>query len=129
MSIKRKHGLGSLSVRVCALAFVYGSNYVVERFRALAPKKGCFKIVNSMIRKFVSRLDDNRWFVYRHVSSQTKWIDLRAKTPRDKSKVMISTQARAKSLGRVGEVSVIIIYQELHRILIRNGLYRDIVHL
>jgi hypothetical protein len=120
---KKEHGLLHLCVKVAALTFISGSNYLLERFIALASKRGCFKIIHAIIRKFVSKLDDNTWFVFRHISSQIKWIDLRARNgPRDKSKLNDSLSLQAKSLGRsVGVFNGM--YNALNDILKRSRLY------
>lgn len=118
----RKVGLLSQIVKVAALSFISGKNYLIERFKALLSKRGCNKIINAILRKFISRLDDNTWFVYRHISLQIKWIDLRAREPRDKSKIHSSTVALAEKLGRV-PVGYDGIYQALHQVLNRTGAY------
>jgi len=126
ISRKKKRGYRALCTRIAALTFISGKNYLIERFKALLTKRGCSKIINSMIRKFATKLDDDKWFVYRHISSQIKWIDLRVQSktgPRDKSKIHGSLASQAEKLGRDSSVTFGRIYQALNQILLRTGLY------
>jgi len=121
-----KTGLRKLCVRISALAFISGKNYIIDRFQALLRKRGCQRILNSMIRKFISKLDDNKWFVYRHISSQIQWIDLRGgnSRPRDKSKITASTLLLANKLGRSSlDATMIAVYRTLHQISLETGVY------
>lgn len=122
----RRRKLYNVSCKVAALSFITGSNYLIERLKALFCKKGCTQIINAMIRKFISKLDDNKWFVYRHISSQIQWLDLRVSSktgPRDKSKIHDSALLLAEKLGRSNTVSLVGVYQTLHQISTETGLY------
>lgn len=53
---KKRKRLYALSVRVATLAFISNSEYIVDRFIALLSRKGCNKILNAMIRRFVFKV-------------------------------------------------------------------------
>lgn len=125
IELKHKAGLRSIAAKVAILCFLHGSDYLAERFRALAPRPGRkgTKVLNSMVRKFTSKLSDNKWFVYRHTFSNVKWLDLRGNCPRDKLKVYRSTKALADKFGRVVDDRFVGIYRGIHQTFVRNGLY------
>jgi len=120
---KHKNGAITLGARISILSFLIGSDYYISRFKALAGKSGGFKILNGMIRNVVSKLSDDKWFVYRHISSQIQWLDLRgsSRSPRDKLKVRKSVLTRADTLGRVTTDYVHGIYSTVHHIVFGHG--------
>jgi hypothetical protein len=116
---RNKRGMQSLGARITILSFLIRNDYYVYRFKALAGKSGGFKILNAMVRKITAKLSDDKWFVYRHISQQIQWLDLRgSKSPRDKLRIQKSVLTRAEHFGRVTTDYYHGIYDTLHSLVL-----------
>jgi len=119
---KNKRGMCSLGARIAILSFIIRNDYLVYRFKALAGKSGGFKILNAMVRKMTAKLSDDKWFVYRHISQQIQWLDLRgSSSPRDKLRIQQSVLARADKFGRVTTDYFHGIYDTVHHLVFGQG--------
>lgn len=90
----------TLYAKVLAICLINSDNYLLNRFIALVSKPGATKILQSIIKRFVTKMSDDKWFVYRHISSQIKWLDLRGNYPRDKLMLDKSFILRGKQFLR-----------------------------
>lgn len=114
----KRRGLKQLCCRVAILSTISRSDYIVDRFCSLMCTRGVFKIVNAMIRRFVAKLSDDKWFVYRHTSSQVQWLDLRwgVKPPkRDKLKIRESVEGLAAKWHRSTSDYYMMMYDSAYR--------------
>jgi hypothetical protein len=123
----RKRAIMNTGFRAVLLSTVAQDDYILNRYLAIRKRPDCPKIINGMISKFLTKISDDKWFVYRHVSSYTKWLDLRGNRPRDKLMVRDETIKRANTFGRQIESSTYFmsLYQNITS-LARGVMFRNI---
>lgn len=76
------------------------NNWFLDRFLFLSRNlEKNRRAAQSLLMKFLTRLDDNKRFVYCQVSFQTNWLLFRAHRPRDKSIFFEESSRWRKDLG------------------------------
>jgi len=79
-------GRSHLIFKCAAFYAITKNNWLFDRLRSLM-LMGNWRVVESLLMKYVSRTDDNQWFVYNQCLLQTCWLTSRAQGPRDKSEI------------------------------------------
>lgn len=74
----------NLIPKVVGVFLISGDRYIIDRMLSIGPRASAKKSVRHYIKRFVSKMSDEKWFVYRHISLQIEWLYLRAARPRDK---------------------------------------------
>jgi len=122
---KNKRGLIAIGAKISILSFIIGNDYYIQRFKALLRKKQAFRVLNAMVRNLVSKFSDDKWFLYRHICSQIKWLDLRGSRmgQRDKLKVLRSLNDYAVKHGRSLVDRELNMYNTLYSLALGRGYF------
>jgi len=84
--IHKMHIRQDLLLRVAALYAFTKNTYFMNRIIFLLKNlQKNYKTISSIAHNFATKIDNNTWFVFCQVCSQTNWLTSRALRPRDKS--------------------------------------------